>query len=82
MGTVFALHRPRMFVFDGSFPYRGMLNALRTPESMLKVWMRRGMFKSESKPIPAESINHFDAIIRPGDSSQQKRFQKWNIMLR
>lgn len=73
MGTVFALHRPRMFVFDGSFPYRGMLNAIKNSESMLKVWMRRGMFKSESKPIPAESINHFDAIIRPGDSSPTEK---------
>ena len=69
MNTVFALHRPRMFVFDGSFPYRGMLNSVKDSNSMLKIWMRRGMFKPDSKPIPAESINHFDAIIRPGDSS-------------
>lgn len=69
MDTVFSLHRPKMFIFDGAFPYRGMLNSVKDSESMSKVWLRRGMFKPDSKPIPTESINHFDAVIRPGDST-------------
>jgi len=35
---------------------------------MLKVWLRRGAIKENSKPIPVDSINKFHAIIRPGDS--------------
>ena len=69
MDTVFSLHRPKMFIFDGSFPYRGMLNSVKDSKLMSKVWLRRGMFKPDSKPIPTESINHFDEIIRPGDST-------------
>jgi len=67
--TVFSLHRPKMFIFDGAFPYRGMLNSIKGSEDMAKVWLRRGMFRKDSKPIPEETINHFDAVIRPGDSS-------------
>jgi UDP:flavonoid glycosyltransferase YjiC (YdhE family) len=69
LNMVFALHRPRAFVFDGAFPYRGMLNAIRNQEdSMLKVWLRRGAIRSGSKAIPVDSVNHFHAIVRPGDS--------------
>ena len=71
--TVFSLHRPKMFIFDGAFPYRGMLNSIKDIENMAKVWLRRGMFRQDSKPIPEETINHFDAIIRPGDSSPSEK---------
>ena len=42
-------HKPRAFVFDGAFPYRGMLNAIRENNSTNKIWVRRGMFKKGSK---------------------------------
>ena len=29
LNMIFSLHRPKAFVFDGSFPYRGMLNAIK-----------------------------------------------------
>jgi hypothetical protein len=67
--TVFSLHRPKMFIFDGAFPYRGVLNAIKDHDYISNVWIRRGMFRTDSKQIPTESINHFDAIIRPGDSA-------------
>jgi hypothetical protein len=38
-------HNPKLFMFDGAYPYRGMLNAIRRKSSMKKAWMRRGMFK-------------------------------------
>ena len=31
------------------------------------------MFRQDSKPIPEETINHFEAIIRPGDSSPSEK---------
>ena len=64
---VFETHKPRAFVFDGAFPYRGMLNAIRENNSTRKIWIRRGMFKKGSK-IPVDSIEHFDLIIHPGDA--------------
>ncbi len=69
LNMVFSLHRPKAFIFDGAFPYRGMLNAIRAQEdSMLKVWMRRGAIRRGSRNIPVDSINHFHAVVRPGDS--------------
>jgi UDP-N-acetylglucosamine--N-acetylmuramyl-(pentapeptide) pyrophosphoryl-undecaprenol N-acetylglucosamine transferase len=61
------IHKPKLFMFDGAYPYRGMLNAIRRNPSMRKAWMRRGMFKKGSK-IPLDSIQYFDTVIHPGDA--------------
>lgn len=69
LNMIFSLHRPKAFIFDGSYPYRGMLNAINSQQTnMLKVWLRRGAIKDNSKSIPVDSINHFHAVIRPGDA--------------
>ena len=62
----FEIHKPSMFIFDGAFPYRGMLRAIQGRSKLRKIWMRRGMFRKGAK-IPVDSIQHFDSIIRPGD---------------
>jgi hypothetical protein len=69
LNMVFSLHRPKAFVFDGAFPYRGMLNAIRGQEdTMLKVWLRRGSIRPGSRNIPVDSVKNFHAVVRPGDS--------------
>ena len=60
-------HKPSSYIFDGAFPYRGMLNAIRGRAATRKIWMRRGTFKKGSR-IPVDSIAHFDTIIHPEDS--------------
>ena len=60
------VHKPSMFLFDGAFPYRGMLRAIEERTNLNKIWMRRGMFRKGAK-VPVDSIQHFDTIIRPGD---------------
>ena len=48
----FSIHRPRAFIFDGAFPYRGMLNGIRIhDDGLLKVWVRRGTFKEKIRTI-------------------------------
>lgn len=59
-------HRPGMFMFDGAFPYRGMLRAING-QKMKKVWLRRGTFRKGSS-IPVDSVEHFDMIVHPEDS--------------
>ena len=68
LATVFEIHRPSVFVFDGAFPYRGMLNAIKNREGLTNVWLRRGAFKKGGTKIPVDSIEHFHHILRPGDS--------------
>tara|TARA_X000001036_G_scaffold27311_1_gene22684 strand:+ start:985 stop:2130 length:1146 start_codon:yes stop_codon:yes gene_type:complete len=60
-------HRPKCFIFDGAFPYRGMLRAIHSRDDIDKLWMRRGTFRKGSS-IPVDSIDFFDAIIHPEDS--------------
>ena len=64
----FETHKPKQFIFDGAFPYRGMLRAIKE-HPMSKIWVRRGMFRKGATNIPVDSIEHFDVIVRPGDSA-------------
>ena len=68
LATVFEIHRPSVFVFDGAFTYRGMLNAIKNRTGLTNVWLRRGAFKKGGTKIPVDSIEHFHHILRPGDS--------------
>lgn len=70
MSLVFATHRPNVFVYDGAYPYRGMLNAIQGRTNMNKIWLRRGTFKEGATNIPEDSLEHFDYIIRPQDSTR------------
>ena len=68
LANVLIVHRPSIFVFDGAFPYRGMLNAIQGDSKMKKVWLRRGTFRKGATKVPVDSIDHFDFIIHPKDS--------------
>lgn len=68
---IFEVHSPKWFIFDGAFPYRGMLNAIQAQQNMKKYWMYRGTMK-KNKSIPIGSIEMFDTIIRPQDVSKTK----------
>ena len=70
-------HQPKLFVFDGAFPYRGMLNAIKRTSSMRKVWMRRGMFKKRSR-IPAV-VNSLTLLFTP---AMQFKKRGYNITQR
>ena len=69
----FTIHNPSLFVFDGTFPYRGMWNAFRERDEIGKVWVRRGTFRIGATRIPSDSIDHFDVIIAPRDSSEEAK---------
>ena len=66
---IFDVHRPKWFMFDGAFPYRGMLNAIASQPDMEKWWMRRGSLK-KNKTIPVDSQSLFDGIIMPGEGGE------------
>ena len=64
---VLETHNPKYFMFDGAFPYRGMLNSIYGREEITRIWMRRGMFRKGSS-IPVDSIEYFDLIVHPEDA--------------
>ena len=67
----FETHKPSMFIFDGAFPYRGMLRSIQGRPNTSKLWLRRGTFRKGAS-IPIDSIQHFDSIIRPMDSISEE----------
>lgn len=67
---IFDAHRPKWFMFDGAFPYRGMLNAIASQQTMEKWWMRRGSLKSK-KSIPVDSASFFDGVIIPSEGENK-----------
>ena len=64
---VLETHNPKFFMFDGAFPYRGMLNSIYGRDEITRIWIRRGMFRKGSS-IPVDSIEYFDLIVHPGDA--------------
>ena len=66
---IFDVHRPKWFMFDGAYPYRGMLNAIASQPDMDKWWMRRGSLK-KNKTIPVDSQSFFDGIIMPSEGEE------------
>jgi UDP:flavonoid glycosyltransferase YjiC (YdhE family) len=57
---------PGVVVFDGVWPYAGLLRALRSSD-VLRVWVRRGMWKRSISSDQLQRAPEFDLVIEPGD---------------
>lgn len=53
-------------IFDGTWPYRGMLNVLKSTK-LLRVWVRRAMWKPTISNEQLARAPEFDLIIEPGE---------------
>ena len=54
-------------VFDGVFPYRGLLHARRHLPEVAFVWSRRGMWAVGRGKEALKTGSSFDVIVEPGD---------------
>lgn len=59
-------YQAEIIIFDGTWPYRGMLSAL-DKRNLLRVWIRRAMWKPTISPEQLANAEHFDLIIEPGE---------------
>ena len=59
-------HRPKMFIFDGAYPYRGMLNAIKNRIGTTRFWVRR-INRRGKENAPIDAYSHFEKIVVPGD---------------
>ena len=80
LANVFSVHNPSIFVFDGAYPYRGMLNAIKTRVGVTRVWIRRITRKGKDS-APVDSYSHFDKIVIPGDliEPDMEDIAKWPV---
>jgi hypothetical protein len=61
---------PAVVIFDGTYPYRGMLEGLKGSDRKL-VWVRRGMWKAGQGVANLEFARYFDAVVEPGEFASE-----------
>ena len=58
----------RALVFDGTWPYQGLLDAATDQPGVALVWSRRAMWKPKvSNPVLDGETGRFDLVIEPGE---------------
>jgi hypothetical protein len=66
----FALLKPDVLIFDGTWPYRGLLNAAAA-EGVRMVWSRRGMWRETVADRALSAAVNFEGVIQPGEFSAE-----------
>ena len=66
LGMLFERVRPDIVVFDGTWPYRGMLNAVKAYGATKLVWSNLVLYKQGTRAVPIRE-NVFDLMIRLGE---------------
>jgi UDP:flavonoid glycosyltransferase YjiC (YdhE family) len=66
LGMLFERVRPKVVVFDGTWPYRGLLHAAATYGDTRLAWSDLTMYKPGWREVPV-SKTHFDLIIKLGE---------------
>ena len=66
LGMMFERVRPQAVVFDGTWPYRGMLNAASAYGVPRLVWSDLTLYKKDMHDVPIREDN-FDLIIKLGE---------------
>lgn len=64
-------HRPAAVVFDGTWPYLGLIRAREDYPDVRFVWSRRAMWKADTPPDQLEKSRFFDLVIEPGEAAAE-----------
>jgi UDP:flavonoid glycosyltransferase YjiC (YdhE family) len=70
LGMMFERVRPQAVVFDGTWPYRGLLNAAAAYGVPRLVWSNLTLYKKDMHDVPVREDN-FDLVIRLGELGAQ-----------
>ncbi|RWF76111.1 MAG: glycosyltransferase family 1 protein [Mesorhizobium sp.] len=62
--------RPRVFAYDASAVFEGVVSALATHPNMYSVWVRRPMWPENHRGF-LEHARSFDAVIEPGELADE-----------
>ena len=72
---ILSFYNAEGFVFDGNFPYQGVVDLLVDMEHLKTFWIRRGMWKEDSGGSAEKALareKYFDYVIQPTDFAQSK----------
>ncbi|MCM1990274.1 methyltransferase domain-containing protein [Oceanirhabdus seepicola] len=78
LGMVMKLHKPSMLVFDGAYPYAGLIASMKEAKDLQRVWVKRGQQKKGTESIRDEKEKYFHHIIKPGEAGEEKTSSKDN----
>ena len=59
------VYAPKTFVFDGDFPFRGLLNVIQLRDGMNRYWVRESPNNHKISQLPLDGFETFDAVIHP-----------------
>jgi UDP:flavonoid glycosyltransferase YjiC (YdhE family) len=72
MDEIIDFHRAAAVVFDGNYPYQGVVLSAATRPDCRLVWIRRGMWRNQELDRRfLERQRFFDLVIEPGDVAEQ-----------
>ncbi|KVG55430.1 glycosyltransferase [Burkholderia territorii] len=66
LGMMLERVRPDAVVFDGTWPFKGLLTACEVYGAPILVWSNRGLLKADTKTVPVDEAL-FDLVIQPGE---------------
>lgn len=66
LGLLFERVHPQVIVFDGTWPYRGLLHAAKVYGESRLVWSNLTLYKKGIRKVPVPE-NDFDLVIRLGE---------------
>lgn len=67
LADVLRRERPEVLVFDGTYPYEGLLRAREALPGLRLVWSRRGMWLPGRGAPQLARASVFDAVVEPGE---------------
>ena len=67
MTALLRRERPAALVFDGTFPYDGVLDAAAAVGGIRLIWSRRGMWRPRLGSRQLRRADRFDLVIEPGE---------------
>jgi UDP:flavonoid glycosyltransferase YjiC (YdhE family) len=59
--------RPKVLIFDGTFPYDGVVDAASRAGGIRLVWSRRGMWRPGLGGRQLRRADRFDLVVEPGE---------------
>ena len=65
MNGILDVYSPKTFVFDGDYPFRGMLNSIEFRPEMNRFWIRESPNNHKISKLPLQGFEDFDAILHP-----------------
>jgi hypothetical protein len=65
LNTILDIFSPKTFIFDGDYPFRGMLNSMEFRNEMNRYWIRESSKNFKISSLPVDGFELFDAIIHP-----------------